>query len=427
MPYVCVLAANRHAVHMTAHTPNDGDGHGAGLGGSFGTDAALRADYFGPGSAMIDTNKPIRVSTYFKPNQNGLLSSIEVTLEGHSGRRVEVQMADEAYAKQLHHTVKAGMAPTISYWSDAHLEWLQGGVCPGWNEVGEGINTQMDECGDHVTVSDLAVREGQSDPSPTPPPSVRPPPSPRPSPPTPQQRAPSPPPPSPSPPPLPSPPPPLPTPAPSPQSFPSPPPPPASPSLARVLVLFSGSFFSIALASFLYSRRAARGPLERESARAAGRRPGVSSSASKPLGRRHPKHGACVVAKDEEAAEAAEASKARKGCVTSTTTAIDDVDEGEWEDEHAVEAGLETEGSSSHKGGFEVDGDWEGEKESGSDPLTKADREALERAASVTASSQHIVPKAKPGGGAVGARTGCQGSDTKSKARSVGKAKKSRV
>ena len=108
---------------MTAHTPNDGDGHGTGLGGSFGAESALKPEFFGPGSAMIDTNQPIRVSVYFGANANGLLSSIEVTLEGHTGRVVEIGITDEAYAKSLHRAVRAGMAPTVSYWSDAHLDW----------------------------------------------------------------------------------------------------------------------------------------------------------------------------------------------------------------------------------------------------------------------------------------------------------------
>ena len=61
-------------------------------------------------------------------------------------------MVDRAYAGRLHTAVERGMTPTISYWSDAHLGWLQDGVCAGWNEVQEGVNAQMDACGEVVTV-----------------------------------------------------------------------------------------------------------------------------------------------------------------------------------------------------------------------------------------------------------------------------------
>ena len=50
-----LIEANKHAIHMTAHTPNDGDGHGVGLGGSM---SQLQSSVFGPGSGMIDTRHP---------------------------------------------------------------------------------------------------------------------------------------------------------------------------------------------------------------------------------------------------------------------------------------------------------------------------------------------------------------------------------
>ena len=129
-----LIEANRHAIHMTAHTPNDGDGHGVGLGGSM---SQLQSSVFGPGSAMIDTLHPstaackstlhdptthrptvrlitraltpmaiispprpgvVRVSTYFATDDRGVLNSIDVKLLGHTGREVEVQMTDAACA-----------------------------------------------------------------------------------------------------------------------------------------------------------------------------------------------------------------------------------------------------------------------------------------------------------------------------------------
>ena len=204
-----IIEANKHALHITGHTPEDGDGRGRGIGGSFGT-AELTPSSYGPGSSIVDTTKPMRVLSYFKTGNDGMLSGIEVQLIGASGRGVEVQMLDAMYARRLHMAVKNGMTPTVSYWSDSHLGWLQDGVCPGWNEVGEGTNTQMDACGDHITVSDFEVFDGKVKLSPPPPNSPEPPPSP-------------------SPPPPPYPPPPCPPPLTSPLVSSPPPPPPPSP------------------------------------------------------------------------------------------------------------------------------------------------------------------------------------------------------
>lgn len=216
-----LIEANKHAVHITAHTPEDGNGVGRGLGGSFGT-TKLTTQQYGPGSSSVDTTKPIRVECFFMPGADGVLSGIEVRLVGASGRGVEVQMVDAGYARRLHEAVQAGMTPTVSYWSDAHLGWMQDGVCPGWNEVQEGTNTQMDACGDTVTVSDFQVHDGKlgeqitsppprrPQPPPAPPPGQPPPPPPPPRPFPASQPQPKPPPPNPLPPQPPASPPPLP-------------------------------------------------------------------------------------------------------------------------------------------------------------------------------------------------------------------------
>ena len=57
-----IMEANKHALHTTAHTPNDGSGSGTGLGG--GMSAFSKADY-GPGGAKVDTSQPLTVHTYF--------------------------------------------------------------------------------------------------------------------------------------------------------------------------------------------------------------------------------------------------------------------------------------------------------------------------------------------------------------------------
>lgn len=164
-----LLEANVHAFHTTAHTPEDGDGKGNGIGGSFGTDFIPPANY-GPGSDVIDTSKPFRVSVYFASSgPGGSLRSIEVTLRGVGGTELRLNMTDARYARRLHAAVQAGMTPAVSYWSDAHLGWLQDGVCPSWEEVHEDVNTQMDACGEAITVGDLVVHDGRHAPPPPPP------------------------------------------------------------------------------------------------------------------------------------------------------------------------------------------------------------------------------------------------------------------
>ena len=89
------MEANKHALHTTAHTPNDGSGKGSGLGG--GMHSFLKTD-FGPGGAKVDTTKPFRVHTHFGAS-GGSLSSIEVTLEGASGGTVQFSAAPADYLR----------------------------------------------------------------------------------------------------------------------------------------------------------------------------------------------------------------------------------------------------------------------------------------------------------------------------------------
>ena len=93
---VDLLEANRHALHITAHTPDDGSGIGTGIGGSFGKEFLTSEDY-GPGSSVIDTLRPFRVSTFFAAGgPGGTLSAIEVTLRGESGWELTMNMTDAA-------------------------------------------------------------------------------------------------------------------------------------------------------------------------------------------------------------------------------------------------------------------------------------------------------------------------------------------
>lgn len=174
-----LLEANRFALHATAHTPSDGDGRGVGVGGSFGTTSTLSPAEYGPGGSVVDTEHPFRVSTYFSVDEEGMLNAIEVTLTGHTGWAITMEMADAEYVRRLHGAVSLGMTPTVSYWSDAHLGWLQDGVCSGWAQAFEGVNLQQDDCGETFTVSHFVVHEGKHAPPP-PLPSHPPPPPPPP-------------------------------------------------------------------------------------------------------------------------------------------------------------------------------------------------------------------------------------------------------
>lgn len=157
-----LLEANKHAIHVTAHTPEDGDGHGTGLGGSFGTQA-FGPEAFGPGAAIIDTTQPFRVSAYFAED-DGVpgLKAIEITLTGESGREARLTLAGSAYLGALTGAFELGLTPTASYWSSNDLNWLEGGVC--------AANAQ-DECGETLTISNFEVHHGQH----APPPPVEPP------------------------------------------------------------------------------------------------------------------------------------------------------------------------------------------------------------------------------------------------------------
>lgn len=116
-----LLEANRHAIHVTLHTAEDGAGRGNGLGGSFGSGAGFDASMYGPGANVVDTAKPFRVAAYFATDDgtaNGKLRAVAMTLTGDGGAslKFEVSASDE-YLAVLSEAIRAGMTPTASYWS----------------------------------------------------------------------------------------------------------------------------------------------------------------------------------------------------------------------------------------------------------------------------------------------------------------------
>ena len=153
-----LLEANLHAIHATAHTADDGGGHGNGLGGVYGT-TAFGPDSYGPGAAVIDTRRPFRVSAFFDTDPTGeRLTGIEMTLLGESGGTLSFGMASKEYLGKITPSLRQGLTPTFSYWSSDELGWLEGGVCDAGGS--------QDACGEVLTVSHVEVHHGRTAPPP---------------------------------------------------------------------------------------------------------------------------------------------------------------------------------------------------------------------------------------------------------------------
>ena len=165
-----LIEANTHAFRTTIHSAEDGNGIGAGLGGSV-TRTALSAEQYGPGSSVIDTQRPFRVHSYFGTDAGGTWNDLIVTLEGASGATASLSVpAQIGYFASLSPELALGVTPVMSYWANSDIHsWFDGGVCP---------LDDMDACGNSVFFYDLAVHDGHvqaepptpASPSPHPPP-----------------------------------------------------------------------------------------------------------------------------------------------------------------------------------------------------------------------------------------------------------------
>ena len=141
--YVCdvgcseidILEANQHALHATTHTNGDGAGRASGLGGSR---FDLSSDDYGPAAKIIDTRGEFA---------RRLLPAGERQAWADRGRppaggaRRPIQIGSSSYNAKLTDDLKAGVTPVMSYWSDASMSWLGGGVCPA-----DSVHLQ-DACG----------------------------------------------------------------------------------------------------------------------------------------------------------------------------------------------------------------------------------------------------------------------------------------
>ena len=111
----------------------------------------------------------------FFPLVNGKLGPIEVVLQQEDRVTRPIHIGSSSYNAKLTDDLKAGVTPVMSYWSDASMSWLGGGVCPA-----DSVHLQ-DACGSTVAVHSMAVRQGRvafdSPSSPGPQPSPPPPPS----------------------------------------------------------------------------------------------------------------------------------------------------------------------------------------------------------------------------------------------------------
>ena len=165
-----ILEANQHALHATTHTNGDGAGRASGLGGSR---FDLSSDDYGPAAKIIDTRGEFRVHAFF-PLVNGKLGPIEVVLQQEERVTRPIHIGSSSYNAKLTDDLKAGVTPVMSYWSDASMSWLGGGVCPA-----DSVHLQ-DACGSTVAVHSMAVRQGRVafDPPSSPGPQPSPPPPP---------------------------------------------------------------------------------------------------------------------------------------------------------------------------------------------------------------------------------------------------------
>lgn len=176
---------NKHAWHSTLHSATDHSGVGAGYGGgdSWNGPRDFTSAQYGPGSACVDTLKPIEVEVAFPVDGTGHLQAMEVTLT-QKGRRCPLRMkiGDYANMAQLSDALAAGMTPVISYWKSGDMLWMDGKGADGLGPCAADTQT----CGAAVKFSNFHVeplsRAGPAPAPPAPAPAPAPKPAPKPAP-----------------------------------------------------------------------------------------------------------------------------------------------------------------------------------------------------------------------------------------------------
>ena len=177
-----LMEASKYAFHATFHTGSGQQneqgawGYGAGVGGTMG--GIPNDGSYGPyDHATIDTRRPFRVHSYFRPS-GANVDALVTTLTQGAGRRISFTfLVSWQSIYEISGALRAGMTPTFSYWSAADMSWFDSGV---------GCAENQALCGDRATYSELAVCDGPGDcdftaspsmPPDVPPPGVPPPPA----------------------------------------------------------------------------------------------------------------------------------------------------------------------------------------------------------------------------------------------------------
>lgn len=159
-----VQDSNKYAWSSQLHTHDDRGGASAGYGGGdtwVGRRSWSESQY-GPGARCIDTTWPFDVEVSFLEGSDGSLEAMEVTLSQdlhpcplklridsytYNGRDALIEMA---------RVLRAGVTPTIRYWSSAELKWMDGA---GPDGQGPCVKDAPEACPESVRFYNFAVKQ----------------------------------------------------------------------------------------------------------------------------------------------------------------------------------------------------------------------------------------------------------------------------
>ncbi|CAK0850567.1 unnamed protein product [Prorocentrum cordatum] len=179
-----IQEANQYSWHSTLHASGDASGVGGGYGGGGAAWSGPRdwgAAEYAPGAKCIDTTAPFEVAASFPTDGSGILRAVEVVLS-QAGHSCTLSLSVHEYGgmPELSRALSAGMTPTISYWSDDDMLWMDGkgadskGPCAADSTAscadsvqfyGFSIEPMADRTGPEVTTSQPAAATAPADAS----------------------------------------------------------------------------------------------------------------------------------------------------------------------------------------------------------------------------------------------------------------------
>jgi len=151
-----------HAYSPKLHLA-DGLGTAIGYGGSLGEPP--RRDFtdtdYGPGAGCIDTSKPFDVAVSFPVNDAGGLAAMTTaltqgncTIKASIKKYRELKHADPM--AEITEALKAGMTPTISYWSSNDMLWMDG---LGKDGRGPCVKDNMEACAAYTRLYGFSIKD----------------------------------------------------------------------------------------------------------------------------------------------------------------------------------------------------------------------------------------------------------------------------